>query len=357
MIAVVILSYHHPDDLRRCITSVLRTDYPKEQWRCIVVDNASRPDTRECITSFGDRVVLLSQEENLGYAEGMNVGIRYAIAEGATYVVLLNQDTEVEASWLTPLVQAMETDSSTGAAQSRVMLGGTADLVNSVGNEIHVLGFGFAGGHRTPWTTTRAKLSGYPYPVVTYCSGAAVMLRVAALRDVAFSECEYFDAAYFMYHEDLDLGVRLWMRGWQSVVVPQSVVWHFYDFNRSMQKLFFMERNRLVFLYQNFRLGTFALLAPMIIFSECGLLILARRNGWAGEKVRAWRALIRPANWSMWRKGRRARQRARQYSDRVMLARFTPRLSSPEVESPFVTRIVNPMMTAWWRIVYPLIRW
>lgn len=322
-----------------------------------MVDNDSREDTREVFSFFGDRIVALPQSENLGYAEGMNVGIRHAIAAGAQFVVLLNQDTEVDPDWLTHLLAAAESDARVGAVQPRVMLGGAHDVVNSIGNHIHVLGFGYAGGHRERWSDLRRRLRGFPYPEVTYCSGAAVMFRVAALRDVATREGEFLERDFFMYHEDLDLGVRLWMRGYRCVLAPQSVVTHYYEFSRSIAKLYWMERNRLLFLYENFRWGTLLLLAPLLIASELGLLFFAFRGGWLSQKLRACRALVAPRNWGAFRAQRRAKQAKRRLPDRAIVHRFTTRLTNQEVESAFVTRVVDPFVTAWWSIVRPFIRW
>ncbi|MDO8425187.1 MAG: glycosyltransferase family 2 protein [bacterium] len=367
MVYVIVLSYHAPEDLRRCLGSVLRADYPPERFRVVVVDNEATAETAAVLQEYAGQMDVLPQRENTGYARGMNIGIRHALAAGAEYVVVLNQDTLVESDWLRHLVMAMESDRTIGAAQARVMLAGSTDghglhgsddgLVNSIGNHIHVFGFGFAGGHREQWGELRRRLTGFPYPEVTYPSGAAVMLRADAVRDVAVPGAEPFEERYFMYHEDLDLGVRLWLGGWRCVLAPQAVVWHAYQFSRSMQKLFWMERNRWWFLLENFRLPTLLLLAPMLIPAELGLLVIAYRNGWAREKLRAWCAALAPSALRTVMRQRHAKQAKRRNSDRVIIKRLTTRISNQEMPNAFVERFVDPVISAWWRIVRNVVVW
>ncbi|MFH1430159.1 MAG: glycosyltransferase family 2 protein [Candidatus Uhrbacteria bacterium] len=380
MIYIIILSYQSPDDVRRCVESVLRTNERPERFRVVVVDNASTEDTRAALSEFDGRIDVILESENTGYAGGMNVGIRHALQHGAEYVVLLNQDTEVDPTWLTHLRAAMESDTRIAAAQPRIMYGGSDaphdDLVNSVGNEIHVLGFGYAGGHGERWSAIRSRLHGYPYPEVTYCSGAAVMYRARALIDVALQKLEvrsekseednsqistlnsqFFDEDYFLYHEDLDIGVRFWLRDWSSVLVPNAVVTHHYEFSRSIAKLYWMERNRMLFLYQNFRLPTLLLLALPLLVSELGMLMIARRGGWLKEKLRAWRSLGSVTRWHTYYAHRRMKQAKRMLPDRAIIRRLSPVLANQEVSSPLVDHIVNPLVSLWWRCVLPFIRW
>lgn len=362
MVFVIILSYHASEDLRRCVTSVLRSAYPPERFRVVVVDNAATEETAAVLREFAGQINVLPQRENTGYAGGMNIGIAHALAAGAAFVVALNQDTEVAPDWLRHLVMAMESDRTIGAVQARVMLGerdalGAPELVNSVGNAIHVLGFGFAGGHRERWADVRGRLHGYPYPEVAYPSGAAVMFRASTIRDVAIPGAAPFSERYFMYHEDLDLGVRLWLGGWRCVLAPQAVVTHFYEFSRSMGKLAWMERNRWWFLLENFRIPTLLLLAPVLIPAELGLYLIARRSGWADAKRRAWREAFAPSGWRTLIAQRRAKQAKRRCGDRVIAQRLTARLSNQEMPSAFVEHIVNPVLALWWRIVRPLIVW
>ncbi|MBI4433297.1 glycosyltransferase family 2 protein [Candidatus Uhrbacteria bacterium] len=370
MVYVVVLSYHAPEDLRRCLISVLATQYPAARWRVVVVDNDAQPETQAVLRSYGDMIDVVAEPVNRGYAGGMNVGIRHALTRGAAQVVLLNQDTEVDPHWLSHLVAAVESDPRIAAAQARVMLGRSDDLVNSVGNQIHVLGFGFAGGNRESWSVVRSRLTGYPYPEVTYPSGAAVLFRADALRAVAFpcvmhrgedaygeDALEFFDEDFFLYHEDLDLGVRFWLQGWRCVVVPQAVVQHYYEFARSIRKLFWIERNRFLFLYENFRWGTLFLLAPVFMIAEAAHVVLSVRGGWWGEKRRAWRALVTRAQWPAFRAHRAAKHALRTRPDSVVVHRWTTSIRNQEMPNRFAERFGDPCIRVWWRCVRPLIRW
>ncbi|MBI2482556.1 glycosyltransferase family 2 protein [Candidatus Uhrbacteria bacterium] len=370
MVYVVVLSYHAPADLQRCLTSVLATQYPAARWRVVVVDNDAQPETQAVLRTYGDRLDVVVEPVNRGYAGGMNVGIRHALTRGAEYVVVLNQDTTVDPHWLARLVAAAESDPRIAAAQARVMLGADTDTVNSIGNHIHVFGFGFAGGHREPWHILRTQLSGYPYPEVTYPSGAAVLFRATALRAVGFpcathrgvaaqgmEALEFFDEDFFLYHEDLDLGVRFWLQGWRCVLVPQAVVQHYYEFTRSMTKLHWIERNRILFLLENLRWRTIVLLAPAMLVAESVHAILALRGGWWNAKKQAWRAIGTRAHWGMFRAHRAAKQSRRTMRDRDIVCRWTTSIRNQEMPNRFMERVGDPLVRCWWRVVRPMIRW
>lgn len=413
MVYIVVLGYHSVADIKRCVDSLLTTNYPAGRWRILVVDNDSQPETRELLALYENRIDVITQETNTGYAGGMNIGIRHALEHDADFVVLLNQDSETEPDWLRHLVAAAESDPRIGAVQPRIMLGSlsqvsplrrgsegqaglksqVSDSVNSIGNHIHILGFGFAGGHRERWADLRSRLRGYPYPEVTYPSGAAVMYRAKALRDIEFprklqlsfrgpagaeeshsndvrsfvplrstqdddvEKLQFLDEDYFLYHEDLDIGVRLWLRGWRCVLAPQSVVIHHYEFSRSITKLYWMERNRILFLLQNFRIPTLLLLAPVLLVSELGLFVLAQRAGWLPQKLKAWRSILSPSKWGTYLRHRREKQAKRVLGDHTVLKRFVPRFVNQEMPNPLVERYVNPLLAIWWRCVRPLIWW
>jgi hypothetical protein len=153
------------------------------------------------------------------------------------------------------------------------------------GNEIHFLGFGYCGSYRA----RRAEVPDDAREIA-FASGASVLLRAAALREVGA-----FDETLFMYQEDQDLGIRLRLAGWRARVAPRSIVWHHYAFTRSPRKFFWLERNRYLVLAKNLTARSLLVLAPFLVIAELALLPVALAGGWLPEKVRAWKALASPA--------------------------------------------------------------
>ena len=82
-----------------------------------------------------------------------------------------------------------------------------------------------------------------------------------------------------MYHEDLDLGWRMKLLGYNNIVAKTSVVYHSYEFSRSIKKYYYMERNRFIVMFQNYKLGTILLILPVLVIMEMGLLLFSLSNG------------------------------------------------------------------------------
>lgn len=349
MIAVVVVTYNAAPYLNDLLTSLSKTAYAGE-WRLIVVDNASTDGTADMVRKrqmSNVKCQALVNEVNLGFAEGNNIGMRAALDAGADFVVLLNHDTVVDPDWLINLESVMQSNAQIGAVQARLMLWPEKEKINSTGNQIHYLGFGYSGGYREHF-----EMSKYRNVEIAYCSGAAVMYRASALRAVGL-----LDESFFMYHEDLDLGWRLWMAGWKSVLAPDAVVFHKYEFSRSIKKFYFMERNRFLVLLELYRIPTLLLIAPALIVMEVGLLVKALLSGWGAEKLRAYGFFLHPSTWRMiWAK-RREKQSLRRVSDRAITRHFVGTIEFQEFSSPIVRYIVNPVFHFYWQIVRRIIWW
>lgn len=113
-VSIVILNWNGVKDTLECLESCFKIDYPN--FEVIVVDNASLDGSLEKIKEKFPQVTLLQNSQNLGYAEGNNVGMRYAVTRGADYFWLLNNDTTVEVGALKMLVEVMESVPSVGLA-------------------------------------------------------------------------------------------------------------------------------------------------------------------------------------------------------------------------------------------------
>jgi GT2 family glycosyltransferase len=166
----------------------------------------------------------------------MNVGIREAFRLGAEYVWLLNNDAETESDTLAALVDACEADPAIGAA--------SPFIADSSGNEW------FAGG-KISYFRMRAihiaqKSQTHPYES-EYLSGCAIFFRSAAL-----SAAGLFNERYFLYHEDVDISLRIHRIGWKLCVVPRARVSHHEQSERkNPQKLFHLVYSGLVFFHEN----------------------------------------------------------------------------------------------------------
>ncbi len=352
-VAIVIVTYNGEEYIQDLFTSLAADTFPKDRLGIFVADNASRDNTVALLSSRATSrdlvITLIKNQTNTGFAAGNNIAIHRALDEGYEWIFLLNQDTVVKSGWLEELVKVGETDPHIGAVQPLLALWSPErNEINSLGNEIHFLGFGFSRGYHQRINNYQLPIT--HYPEVTYCSGAAVLYRAAALRDIGL-----FNEAFFMYHEDLDLGWRLWLQSWKSVLAPKAVVYHKYDFKEAPYKYYYMERNRLIVLLQNYKLATLILIAPAFLLMELGMLGFSIFKGWWYQKLRGYWWVIIHAGTIL--KTRADIQKSRTISDRAITARFVSSISYQEIDNPLLRRLANPVFSLFWSIGYRLVLW
>jgi GT2 family glycosyltransferase len=356
-VAAIYLSYKSGPYLNDTLKTLVTVRYPRDRWELVIVDNKVPGDNsadiiRETVVPRGGvdlpKITLLENATNLGFAGGMNTGMRYALANGFDYVMLLNQDGEVDPGILENAVRVAESDKSIGAAQCLIRLHPETDLLNSYGNELHYLGLGWSGGYRLPVEGNRPR----EIRDIGYASGAAVLYRCTALRDVGL-----FDEVMFLYHEDTDISVRMRLRNWRVVIAPRSDFFHKYEFTRSITSYFWMLRNQWVLFLTLPKLGTIILLMPMQIIFNSAMLLFSIKGGWWRQSFRAFGYFFKPSTWKYLTKRRHDMQKVRKMSDRELYSYAKSEVAFQGVDSPILRLIGNPMMRIYWAIVYPLIRW
>lgn len=212
-IAAVTLNWNRAPDTLVCLRSLGAAGLLPEQM--IVVDNGSSDDSAAAIRKAYPQAQLLLNDSNRGFAGGINVGLRWALAAGFPYLLVLNNDAAVSPDALRILL---------AAAGERPHAGVLSPLIRYAGDGR----IWFAGSYRRrllpgehwPAYRTRRALAPEPRPI-DYATGCAVLLRAEMLRAVGL-----FDEAYFFYWEDLDLCERARRAGWQVLLVPAAVVDH-----------------------------------------------------------------------------------------------------------------------------------
>jgi len=342
-VAVVVVTFNSVRDVDACFGSLAAARLHGAE--VIAVDNASTDGTAAAIRDRHPWVTLVETGANLGFAGGNGVGIGRALEAAAEWVYLLNPDTDVDPAFLEETLAVGEADPESAAVQSLLLLHPDRDRVNTAGNEIHFLGFGYCGSYRA----ARASIPDEAREIA-FASGAAVLLRTAALREVG-----PFDDALFMYQEDQDLGIRLRLAGWRARLAPRSLVWHHYRFSRNPRKLFFLERNRYLVLAKNLRVRSLLVLAPFLACAEIALLALALGGGWLREKLRADAAVLSPGLRAHVRAERARVQSLRRISDRELARWFTPALEFEGLAGGWVPAVLRLPMAIAWRLVRPLL--
>jgi GT2 family glycosyltransferase len=345
-VAIIIVNFNGRAYLPDCLGSLHKLAYPADDYRIFFVDNASSDDSVDYVKNNFPQVVIISNRENLGFAGGNNAGMAKALQENYDYVFLINQDTVSDPGVLTQLVNFAEQDEKIGALQPRLMLYPAKDKINSLGNAIHYLGFGFSLG-------SNQNFSGEIKPQeIAYASGAALLIKCSALAAVGL-----FEPEFFMYHEDFDLGWRLRLAGYKIFVLPEAVVYHKYEFSRSIRKYYYMERNRFICLLANYKIATLLVIGPALIVMEIGLFLFSLKSGFWREKIKVYRYFLRPASWRYVANLRKKTQSLRAVKDKKIVRLFIGKIEFQEINNFVLNKIANPVFNLYWQIIKLLIIW
>lgn len=241
LVSIISINYNHPEVTCQLLDSLKRITYP--QVEIIVVDNASPDDDPSILKRNYPEITFIQSSHNLGFAGGNNLGIR--IAKGK-YVLLLNNDTEVEPGFLEPLVAKFESDPKAGACSPKIRFFHTPGTLQYTGYS-----------PINPYTI-RSKGSGYREKdtgqydndaETNFVHGAAMMVPMEVIRKVGLmAEC------YFLYYEELDWATRIKNAGYKLWYIHNSLVLHKESISTgkmSPLKIYYMNRARLLYLRRN----------------------------------------------------------------------------------------------------------
>ena len=213
-LSVVIVSWNGRRYLPECLDALL-PQLPADA-EVILVDNGSTDGTTAWLRAAYPAVRLIGLPENLGFAGGVNAGLRAARGE---LLLLLNNDAFAEPGFIAALLDALERCPETGAASATLTFAHRPDLVASAGIRVRRDGLAL-----DLWAGLQvAELPDAAQPIMGP-SGGAALYRRALLEDVGLME-----PGYFNYLEDADLAWRALLRGWRSVVVPKARARHVYS--------------------------------------------------------------------------------------------------------------------------------
>lgn len=305
----------------------------------ILVDNGSQDDSVQFVqTNFPDVKVILNRE-NLGFAEGCNVGAKAAQGE---YIVFLNYDMALEERWLAELISAAEEDKQVGIVMSKILLFDQKDVINTSGNKLHYLGFGWAGNFGVKDEGQFEKHE------IAAASGASMLVKRKVIDEVGL-----FDDSFFMYQEDADFSWRARLKGNKVVFAPASVVYHKYTFDKGMHKFYYLERNRLIMILKNYSFKTLVLITPILLFCEVGMLLYFLLVRGLKIKLRSYADILRQRGEILAK--RRAIQHGRKVSDREITKLFASKISFEDVQHPLLRYFVNPIYALYWAVVRRLV--
>ncbi len=337
-VSIVVLNAFGTDNLARCLDSVRETDYP--DFEVIVVDCLTLGIERFVKESFSD-IKLISLDVDIGPSAMHNVGIEAADSK-SKYVAFLDNDTEVDRFWLRELVECLEKDERIGAVQSRLLMLGNSELLNSCGGVANYLAVGWPSGCGLP--SARVEQEGD----ISFASGAAMAVRKEVLTNIGL-----FDEDYFIYADDLDVGLRIMIAGYRNVFCPRSMVYHDYRFLRSGRSYYYLTRNRLATFLKLYDRSTYMLLMPPLLVYECFVLGYALQNGYLRELLRAYGDTL--GSITSIREKRSRVKETKVLSDREIMNRLDAGVRFNPILNPIVEFILNPILELYKRFILGVI--
>lgn len=282
LIYAVTLNWNRPKDTIACLDSLALQTY--SDLRTLVVDNGSSDDSIVQIRAAHPEVLVLENQENSGFARGTNLGVKLALQEGAAYVFVLNNDTELALDAIQILFEHYQED--TGLLAPIIYYADAPQIVWSLGGILRPQLLEARGD-------ARGEEDSGQWPVVIdrdFVPACGLLIS----RQV-FERVGYFDERFFMYYEDLDFSLRVRQTGLRNQIVTTAKMWHKVSVSSggsdSPNERYWMARSSVLYFGKHARLQQ----RPFILSWRFGSAIrtswrLARRGKWQALQA-YWRGL------------------------------------------------------------------
>jgi GT2 family glycosyltransferase len=256
-VAVVTVNYNTDQDTHDFLASVEKTKTPQVDLFIVIVDNGSKAPFVLNEKEKKETTTLIRSEVNTGFAGGFNIGMEHALAHGAEYVLIVNNDTIMDEHLIARLLDVLEKDTKIGIVVPKIYF--------AKGHEFHKdrykkdeLGriFWYAGGS-TDWANVTSIHRGVDevdngqydkMEKTEFATGCCMMFPREVLEKVGL-----FDERYFLYYEDADLNERIKRAGYDVYYVPSAVLVHVNAAssggagNGNVLQDYFITRNRMLF--------------------------------------------------------------------------------------------------------------
>jgi len=265
-VAVLVLNQNGREHLDSCLLSLEAQVYPRDRFEIEVVDNGSTDGSAERVRERFPGVQLLQFETNRGFSAAYNTAITQCSAD---FVALLNNDTRVEPTWLTELVTVAERHQASVVGSK--ILDWSGERIDFVGGDVSFVGHSWQRDFQAPATREYGENQ-----LLFACAGSMLAHRQT------FLDAGGFDDEFFAYFEDVDLGWRLSLLGYKTVLAPKAVTYHRLHGTSSRlafaQRLRLYERNALAMIFKNYEAATLERVLPVAV-------ALALMRGLSGARL------------------------------------------------------------------------
>jgi N-acetylglucosaminyl-diphospho-decaprenol L-rhamnosyltransferase len=340
-LSVLIVTHNSRDAISRTLPPL--TAQLRDGDELVVVDNDSDDGTVAAARELAPSASVIETGSNLGFSAGCNRGAEAATGE---LLCLLNPDAVPQAGWR-DAIELPATDGRGWSAWQALVTADGGRQINTRGGILHFTGIGWAGGAGTAMDDLPATES-LAIEEPGFVSGACLVIA----REL-YAELGAMPERFFLYHEDVDLSLRVRLAGGELGVEPAARVDHDYDFDKGAAKWRYLERNRWATLIRTYPGGLLFLLLPALLATELALVPVSIAGGWFFQKLRAWgETLI----WLPRLIGERRKLRSqRTISAGQFAAGLTASLDSPFLGRAGRSRALAAVLGGYWRLVRRLV--
>jgi len=256
LLSIITINYNQAETTNALLRSLQNIEW--ENFEVIVVDNNSKEEDFRNINTEYNNVQIIRNSRNLGFAGGNNTGIKVARGQ---FILLLNNDTEVDEDFAEPMISLLQSDSTIGAVSPKIKYYDAPDIIQYAGFT-----------EMNPFTTRMHAIGHKQFDFGEYdeiqetafAHGCAMMLRRDVLEEVGMMPDEYF-----LYYEEHDWSSRIKKAGYSIYVQPLSVVYHKESMSvkkNSPLKTYYINRNRILYVKRNF---SFSYLIMALLYLTC----------------------------------------------------------------------------------------
>ncbi len=260
-VAIIILNYNGLNDTLDCLESVYALDYPK--FEAIVIDNGSKIKPRLPILKKFPQTTVLENTNNLGFAEGCNTGIKYALKNNHRYILLLNNDTVINKNLLKEFVKAAHAKKNGGIFGAKILSYYQKDTIDNFGSFF----CSKTGQFLQNGSGCKADLKKFNQKKqADYVCGGSFFIKAEIFQKIGFLE-----KTFFLMWEEVDFCYRAKKAGYQIWIVPKALIWHKISASFTGGKIhtkYFWWRGRLLWAKRNLTAREYLLFWRKFFFKE-----------------------------------------------------------------------------------------
>ncbi len=269
--AIIIPNYNGMQYLETCLSSLEKQTC--REFSIYLVDNGSTDQSRSYVSAHFPEVQWIQLDQNYGFSRAVNEGIRRT---REPYVILLNNDTQAEERFVEEMLEGIRRHPKAFSAGAKMLSWQERDKIDDAGNYYNMLGWAFARGKGKPETGYQKEQK-----VFAACAGAAIYRRSL------LEKTGLFDEEHFAYLEDLDIGYRARILGYENWFLPRARVYHVGSGTSGSRynlfKIRYSSRNNVYLIYKNMPLLQLIFNLPALCLGFLVKLVFFASKGYGRE--------------------------------------------------------------------------